>query len=95
MATVSRREGLTEEKLAHLSEYESSDLFDEIDRLVLRYATAMTNTPVKVEDELFNGLKKHFDEKQLIELTATIAHENLRARMDHAFGIESGGFSNG
>jgi hypothetical protein len=30
-----------------------------------------------------------------VELTATIAWENYRARFDHAFGIEGEGFSEG
>ena len=31
----------------------------------------------------------------MVELTATIAWENYRARFDHAFGIEGEGFSEG
>jgi len=31
----------------------------------------------------------------MIELTATIAWENYRARFDHALGIEAQGFSDG
>lgn len=62
---------------------------------MLDYSAAMTRTPVEVPDELFAALRRHFDEAQLVELTAAIAWENYRARFNHAFGIEAQGFSDG
>jgi len=53
----------------------------------------MTRTPVEVPEALFAKLRELFDEPQLVELTATIAWENYRARFNHAFGIEGEGFS--
>jgi len=53
----------------------------------------MTVTPVEIPDELFAELRKHFDDRQLVELTGAIAWENFRARFNHALGIESEGFS--
>ena len=61
----------------------------------MRYAAAMTATPVEVSDELFEELKHKFDERQLVELTFAIAWENWRARFNHAFAIESEGFYHG
>ncbi len=55
----------------------------------------MTQTPVEVSDELFAALRQHFNEAQMVELTAAIAWENYRARFNHAFGVEAQGFSNG
>ncbi len=55
----------------------------------------MTRTPLDVTDALFDELSKHFDEPQLVELTAAIAWENHRARMNHALGVEAHGFSEG
>ncbi len=66
-----------------------------MERLVLEYADAMTHTPVEVSDVLFARLREKFTDAQLVELTATIAWENYRARFDHAFGIEAEGFSEG
>jgi len=60
---------------------------------VLDYSVAMTQTPVDVPDEVFDGLRQHFNEPQMVELTAMIAWENYRARFNHAFGIEAQGFS--
>jgi hypothetical protein len=55
----------------------------------------MTATPVTVRDEDVARLRTFLDERQLVELTAAIAHENLRARMNHALGYGAEGFSSG
>jgi len=70
-------------------------LFSETERLVLEYAEAMTQTPVEVADALFAKLREKFTDAQLVELTATLAWENYRARFDHALGVESEGFMQG
>lgn len=90
---MSRKEGITEEKLFALADFEASAALNVEEKLVVRYAEAMTMTPVHVPDELFAQLRSRFTEKQLVELTSSIAWENYRARFDHAFGIESEGFS--
>ena len=62
---------------------------------MLKYADAMTQAPVEVPETLFAKLREKFAEAQLVELTATLAWENYRARFDHAFGVEAEGFSEG
>jgi 4-carboxymuconolactone decarboxylase len=66
-----------------------------VERLVLVYADAMSQTPVEVSDALFARLRERFSEAQLVELTSAIAWENYRARFDHAFGIEGENFTEG
>jgi len=78
-----------------LSDFENSGHFSPTEKLVLRYAVAMTKTPVEVTDLLFQSLRQVFNEAQLVELTSAIAWENFRARFDHAFGIEAEGFYQG
>jgi len=63
--------------------------------VVLAYADAMTRTPVEVPEEMFSALRTKFNEAQIVELSATIAWENYRARFNHAFGLEAEGFSEG
>ena len=92
---MGRKSGVTEEKLMALAEFESSGAFSEVEKLVIRYAVEMTRTPVEVTDELFGELQKHFDSRQIVELTSAIAWENYRARNNHAFGAEAEGFSRG
>lgn len=67
----------------------ADDQFSEVEALCLQYAERMTAIPVDMEDDLFDKLRQHFTEEQLVELTAVIAWENFRARFNHAFGLES------
>ena len=62
---------------------------------MIDYAEAMTKTPAEVTDDLFAALQEHFDEEQLVELTAMIAWENWRARFNWAFDIGAEGFREG
>ena len=78
-----------------LPNYRTSAVFSESEKLVLEYADAMTETPVEVSEALFAKLRAIFTDAQLVELTATIAWENFRARFDHAFGVQAEGFSEG
>lgn len=64
----------------------SADCLDEVDRLVIRYAAQMT-LDVKVADEVFAGLRQHFDETQIVELTSAIATYNMVARFLVALGV--------
>ena len=92
---LAQRSGLAEQKLRELNRWRDSDQFDELERLVLEYADAMTRTPVEVSDELFARLRTRFDERQVVELTIAIALENLYSRSNWALGIEGEGFSEG
>jgi alkylhydroperoxidase family enzyme len=94
-SAVSRAHGFSSEKLQALPSYQRSELYSEMEKLVLQYADAMTQTPVEVPEILFAKLSEKFSVPQLVELTANLAWENYRARFDHAFGIESEGFAQG
>jgi alkylhydroperoxidase family enzyme len=78
-----------------LPNYRNSELFSEAEKAVLEYADGMTQTPVEIPDALFAKMREKFTEVQLVELTATLAWENYRARFDHAFGVEAEGFTKG
>jgi len=78
-----------------LPNYRDSELFSETEKLVLEYADGMTQTPVDVQGALFAKLREKFNDEQLVELTATLAWENYRARFDHAFSVEAEGFTEG
>lgn len=51
----------------------------------------MSRTPADVTDAVFEEARRHFTEAQLVELAATIAMENYRARFNRAFDIGSQG----
>ena len=92
---IGRRAGLSDEELLALPRYRESECFDGRERLVLDYAVAMSRTPVEVSDELFSSLQRHFDERQLVELTNVIALENMRSRFNLALGYGAAGFTEG
>lgn len=71
--------GMTEAEVEALSDWKRSDLFDEMDRAMLAYTDSMTKE-VRVPDSVFAGVRKHFDDRQLTELTATIGSYNLVSR---------------
>jgi alkylhydroperoxidase family enzyme len=63
--------------------------FNEMERLVIELADAMTDTPANVSDDLYARLRKQFSEEQLMQLGAQIAFENYRARWNRIFNVES------
>jgi alkylhydroperoxidase family enzyme len=75
------------EKFEALPQYETSSLFEELERLVIRYAEQMT-TRVQVEPALVEQLKRHFTPAQLVQLTASIAAANFTTRFNEALGTE-------
>ena len=52
---------------------------DEKQRAVLAYTDAMT-IGVKVNNEIFGELKRHFNEREVVEITATVAAYNCVSR---------------
>src|SRR2546423_1440897 len=87
--------GVTEDELADLARYQTSDRFSDVDKLVLDLAVAMCSTPADVPDSLRAALLDHFTPGQLTEVAATIAWENHRARLNRALGVRPAGFSDG
>lgn len=81
--------GISDEKLTALADYGTSPLYDERERTALAYADAMTRTGEDVSEELFGQLRRHFDDDQVVELTAVIAWENASSKFNHALGVPS------
>ncbi len=79
--------------MADLVDFEASEVFSPLEKAVLAYAKAMSATPAKVNDELYARLKSELDDRQMVELSATIAWENYRARFNKSFQIPAQGFS--
>jgi len=78
--------------VADLGGWRESDAFSNLERAALEYAERMTYTAEKVDGALFGRLKEHFNEPQIVELTAAIALENFRSKFNPALGVESQGF---
>jgi len=80
-------------KASQVPRWRESDAFTPLERDVLEYAEAMTNTPPTVTDELSGRLLEQLGPAALVELTACIAFANLTTRSNTALGITSQGFS--
>jgi alkylhydroperoxidase family enzyme len=66
-------------------------LFTPAEQAALELTEAISFTPATVSDELFAKLREHFSEEQIVELAATIAMENYRARINRVFLVEAEG----
>jgi alkylhydroperoxidase family enzyme len=81
------------DKAREVPRWRESPVFTPLERDVLEYAEAITQTPPTVTDEMSARLLKALGAPALVELTAFIAFANMAARANNAFGIESQGFS--
>jgi alkylhydroperoxidase family enzyme len=80
---------LSNEKIEALSEYATSVLYSEAERVALEYADTMSITGRDVSDELFAHLRKFYDDDAIVELTATIAWENASSKFNRALRVPS------
>ena len=66
---VAQAEGLTEEKVAQLFDFETSALFTERERAALRYAMRFKSGDDGVDsDHVYDDLRQHFTDEEIIEL---------------------------
>jgi AhpD family alkylhydroperoxidase len=86
-APVALAEGVTQVQLGALAVWRESTCFDARERDVLAYAEAMT-LGVQVPQPVFDALRKHFDDRELVELTATVAAYNMVSRFLEALQVE-------
>jgi alkylhydroperoxidase family enzyme len=75
------------EKLETVAAWESSPLFSDLERLVLRYAEAMTRD-VQVKGDLVEALRAQLSPEALVQLTLSIAAANFTNRFNEALGTE-------
>jgi uncharacterized peroxidase-related enzyme len=81
-------EGLTSTGADTVLEYQDHPELDEVDRLVVEYTIAVTNSPQRIRDAVFDRLRRHFSEAQIVELTMRIALCGFFNRFNDALQIE-------
>jgi alkylhydroperoxidase family enzyme len=86
-------EGLDEIKASEVPRWRQSSVFTPLERDVMEYAEAMSETPPRVTDELSARLLDRLGAAALIELTAVVGFANMSTRSNTALGIEAQGFS--
>ena len=84
---------MPEDKLQAIHRYADHPGYTERERAALAYAEMLTISPNDLSDAQFADLRRHFDDRQIIELTMQAAFENFRARGNRALRIEDDGFA--
>ncbi len=87
---MSRAAGVSGEELLALSKPAGNAAFSDGDRVALAYAESITNGNTVPED-LFERVRRHFTDDEIIELTAIITWEICAAKFNRALEIEGQG----
>ena len=78
--------GITETDIAAISEGDYS-VFTEKERVVLLWAEHVTLNTARERDDVFEEVKKHFTDTEIVELTMVITYFNMRNKFNDALGI--------
>jgi alkylhydroperoxidase family enzyme len=90
---AARNDDLELVKAREMPRWRESDVFTPLERDVMAYAEAMSQTPPTVTDEMSARLLDQLGTAAMVELTAFISLANFITRSNVAFGIESDGFA--
>jgi uncharacterized peroxidase-related enzyme len=80
--------GWSKDQIDHLAEFEERSDFTEAEKAALRLAEQMTLDSNNVSDELFDQLRAHYDDGEIVELLAAIGLFNYFNRFNNALQIE-------
>ena len=86
-APVALEAGLSQAQIDAVADWRNSALFDERERDVLAYGEAMT-LQVQVDEATFAAVRRHLSDRELVELTATVASYNMVSRFIEALGVQ-------
>ncbi len=84
---LSAAEGLTDKECDALADWQNAPTFTAVERAALAYTDAMTRD-VAVPDAVFEALRPHFNERQIVELSVLIGLYNMHTRVFTALGID-------
>jgi alkylhydroperoxidase family enzyme len=72
---------------------DSVSTFSQKEKLALRYALLITQTPAIFPPDFVRQLKEAFSEREIVILATTAAQVNYWARLIHALGVPPAGFT--
>ncbi len=90
------RQGITDEEIHALqgrTAIEAVSSFQESERVALRYARSLTETPIRIDPNHVEAMKSGFNERQFAIIVSTIGQVNFWTRTIQGFGIPPAGFS--
>ncbi len=79
--------GLTAEQIAGIENWRDATVYSEAQRATLAYTDAMTQD-IHVPDAVKAEMQRHYNERELIELTVLIGTYNMHARVYHALDMD-------
>ena len=85
--TLALADGLTLEECNALADWRGTTRFTLRERAALAYADTMTRE-IAVPDAVFAEVRRHFDDRALVELTVLIASYNMNARVLQALAVD-------
>ena len=85
--TLAEAEGVSAETCRALSDWQDSSLFDAKERAALAYADAMIGN-ITVSDDVFDQLKLHYSDRQIVELTLLIGAYSSHIRVLEALKVD-------
>lgn len=83
-----RSVGLSEDKIQAIAHWNVADCFSEIERAVLAYTDALVLEGGRVAEPVFDVLKTHFSDEEILELTYITALYEMHAVMSRALRLE-------
>jgi len=83
-----RAVGFSEEQIAAIPHWQSTDLFSSIERAVLSYTDDLVLSGGRVPDGTFKVLQEHLSDEEILELTYITCSYELHATMCRALHLE-------
>jgi len=80
--------GMAEEKIAAIPHWGVADCFDELERAVLAYTDALVHDGGRVADGVFEVLRRHLSDEEILELTYITCLYDMHAVMSRALRTE-------
>ena len=90
---VGVKTGISGEKMATLSEYATSPMFSQRERVALEFAERIVREDENVTDECFDRLTEHFSEDEIVELTFIVGYQTFASKFAKAFQLAPQGFA--
>lgn len=78
---------MTPEQIAQLSAYRTSDVYGDLQKLVIEYAEELTRN-IRVPESLMTQLQERLSEQELVELNLTVGIAQITNRFNESFQID-------
>jgi alkylhydroperoxidase family enzyme len=87
---LARQQGLTEEKIAELPRYRESSILSDREKAAVRYAEVLAGDTKQADAALFDELRRHFTESEILDLGFRITSFVGYGRLIDVLGLEIG-----